>query len=63
MRRKKGFSTLEYAGLIVAVSGALLVMQYFLKHAFSGHYKAAADTFGYGRQYDPASTTNTTTPP
>ena len=57
MRRPRGFATLEYAGLIVAVVAALVFMQYYLRNVISGHVKASADTFGYGRQYVPPTTT------
>lgn len=44
---------MEYMTLIVFILSALLVMQYYIVHGFSGRWKSAGDTFGDGRQYDP----------
>jgi hypothetical protein len=57
MRRARGTSILEYAGLIVAVAVALWMMQYYLQRVISGHVKSGADAFGFGRQYAPGKTT------
>jgi hypothetical protein len=56
MRRMRGFSTLEYAALMVGVAFALIAMQFYLSRVVSGHAKSAADTFGFGRQYAPGKT-------
>ena len=44
---------MEYMALIVFILGALFVFQKYIKRALSGGWKAAGDTFGHGRQYDP----------
>jgi len=42
----------EYAVLIVVILAALLAISVYFKRAISGRWREAADTFGYGRQYD-----------
>ena len=54
-----GFTTLEYALLLVFLIGALLAIQVPLRRAISKQWKDAADSFGSGRQYDAAATTIT----
>lgn len=43
---------IEYVVLILLIMGALFVMQKYLTRNTSGRWKTAADSFGYGRQYD-----------
>ena len=50
---KRAFSTLEYAVLTVVVIAALITMSIYIKRAVSGRFKDTADSFGFGRQYDP----------
>lgn len=59
METQKAFSTLEYATLIAVVVAALLVMGIYIRRAVCGKWKDAADSFGFGRQYDTATTTQT----
>jgi len=58
---KKGFSLLEYVMLAVILIAALVAMQYYLRRAIMGGYRAGADAFGFGRQYDPAASITATT--
>ena len=53
---RKGFLSLEYAVLIAIVVAAFLGMMVYLKRGISGRWRQAADTFGYGRQYEPGVT-------
>jgi Flp pilus assembly pilin Flp len=48
----KATSVLEYAMLVAIVVAALVGMQVYVKRAISARWVEAADTFGYGRQYD-----------
>ena len=52
----KGFSIIEYCILIIIILSSLLVMQDLIKRAFNGHWKAAGESFGFGRQYSPSKT-------
>ena len=59
MRRKKnryGASALEYIALITILLTALLFSQKYIVRGFAGRWKQVGDSFGYGRQYDPAET-------
>ena len=51
----KGVSVIEYSVVVAVVVAALLGMQIYLKRAISGRWRQAADTFGYGRQYESTS--------
>ena len=48
----KAMSVLEYAMLMAVLVAALVGMQVYIKRALSARWVEAADTFGYGRQYD-----------
>ena len=50
---KRGTLAIEYAFLIAIVVAALIGMSVYLKRSLSGKWRSAADTFGYGRQYEP----------
>lgn len=52
-----GQSTIEYAVLIAVVVAAIVSMSVFTRRALTGRWRAAGDTFGYGRQYEPGVTT------
>jgi len=52
MRNLKAASIIEYSLLLAVVVAAILGMQIYFKRAISGRWRQAADTFGYGRQYD-----------
>jgi len=52
MRNLRAASIIEYSLLLAVVVAAILGMQIYLKRAISGRWREAADTFGYGRQYD-----------
>lgn len=58
-KAKKAFSTLEYAVLIAVTVAALITMSVYIKRAVSGRFKDTADSFGFGRQYDPKTTVET----
>ena len=51
--RERAFSTIEYALLIAVAVAALITMSVYIKRAVSGRFKDTADSFGFGRQYDP----------
>ena len=53
-----GQSLLEYMTLIVFILGAFLVMQKYIVRGFSGRWKDIGDSVGYGRLYDPHTTTS-----
>lgn len=48
----KGVSVIEYSLIVAVAVAALLSMSIYVKRAISGRWRQAADTFGYGRQYD-----------
>ncbi len=54
---KRGFMTLEYVLWVSIVIAALIGVSVYLKRAICGKWRSSADTFGYGRQYDPKITT------
>jgi Flp pilus assembly pilin Flp len=51
-RLVRAASTIEYAFVIAVVIAALLGIQVYVKRAICDRWRQAADTFGYGRQYD-----------
>lgn len=51
----KGTHVIEYSLVLAAVVAAIIGVQIYLKRAISGRWRQAADTFGYGRQYEPTS--------
>lgn len=48
----KGISFIEYTMVIAVVAAALVGIEIYLKRAISGRWRQAADTFGFGRQYN-----------
>jgi hypothetical protein len=44
---------MEYMALVIFILGALLAMRVYILRSMSGKWKAAGDSFGQGRQYDP----------
>ena len=52
MRNLRAASIIEYSLLLAVMVAAILGMQIYLKRAICGRWRQAADTFGYGRQYD-----------
>lgn len=48
----KAMSIIEYSMVVAVVVAALVGMQIYIKRAISGRWRQAADTFGFGRQYD-----------
>ncbi len=60
MINRKAASIIEYSLLFAVEVAAILGMQFYLKRAISGSWRQAADTFGYGRQYDPKYDVNAT---
>jgi len=63
LRCDRGLSVLEYAVVILALTLALVAGYGYLRGAVSGKWKQGADAIGFGRQYDPATTTVTTPVP
>jgi Flp pilus assembly pilin Flp len=56
--RNKGILSLEYALLISAVVAALLGMSVYLGRAASGRWRDVGDGLGFGRQYEPGVTSD-----
>ena len=52
LRRYRGQATLMYAALIAMVAAALISMSPYVKRALQEKYRQAADTYGYGDQYE-----------
>jgi Flp pilus assembly pilin Flp len=50
---RRAASVIEYSLLVAVTVAAIIGIQIYLKRAISGNWRQAADTFGYGRQYDP----------
>ena len=50
---RRGFSTIEYSVMIAIVVASLIGMSVYTKRAIMGKWREAADTFGFGRQYEP----------
>jgi len=48
----KAMSVVEYSLLIAVIVAALVGVQTYIKRAICARWGQAADTFGYGRQYD-----------
>lgn len=59
LKRLRGQSTLEYALVIAAIVGALIMMQVYLKRGVGGRIKASADDIG--EQFDPVAFSGTVT--
>lgn len=55
----RGVSVMEYAVILLALTVALVAGYGYLRGAVSGKWKQGADAIGFGRQYDPATTTTT----
>ena len=55
-KMRKATLSIEYAILITIVVAALIAMSGYIKRAVSGRWRGAADTIGYGRQYEPGVT-------
>ncbi len=53
-RTLAGQSVLEYAVVLIVVVAALLGMQRYMKAHLMGRWRATADTFGGGQQYESA---------
>ena len=58
---RRGSMSLEYAVLIALVAISLAAMAVYFVRSLSGKWRDAADTFGFGRQYDPQKTIITET--
>ena len=51
MKRIKALTILEYCLIIIVVAAAVLLMQIYVRRALVGKWKSAADTIGFGRQW------------
>ncbi len=56
MNLRRGSLAIEYTVLIAVVVAALIGMQVYVRRAICGKWRASADAFGYGRQYEPGLT-------
>lgn len=57
---KAGIGILEYALLIFSVVAALIIGQTPLRRALCSRWKSAADSIGFGRQYENQGSLTTT---
>ena len=55
--RRKGQAVLEYCILVVILVAALMAAKRFFKAVIMGRWQQTADSFGFGRQYEPGRTT------
>jgi len=53
---RHGVGTLEYVVVVLTLMAVFMTMAYVLPRVMAGRWKAAADTFGMGRQFDPSKT-------
>ena len=53
----RGQSAIEYAVLIAVIVAAILGMSVYSARALKGKWRNVGDTFGFGRQYEPGTTT------
>ncbi len=51
-KNKRAMTTLEYSVLVCVLLAALLGMQVVLRRAIAGKWRASADSFASGRQYE-----------
>ena len=49
---KRGSSIVEYMMIVLFLSAALFVFQFYIVRGFAGRWRAIGDVFGGGRQYD-----------
>ncbi len=63
MQRNKGFSALNYAILVAIAVATLVGLSIYFKRGLSARYRQAADSFGWGRQYDTRNRTQPTCTP
>jgi Flp pilus assembly pilin Flp len=54
MDKKRGVGMIEYAMLIAVVVAAVTAIGVYYQRALHGRWRQAADTFGFGRQYNSA---------
>lgn len=50
-KAQKAMAVIEYSLLVAVVAAALLGIQVYIKRAVCSRWRDAADSFGYGRQY------------
>lgn len=50
---KKAVAMLEYMVIIIFILGAFLVFKDYIIKGLMGRWRAVADTFGHGQQFDP----------
>ena len=56
--KNKAGSFLEYLSVVTLIIAALIVMSNYILRGFLGRWKAAGDTFGMTKQYDPRAFTD-----
>ena len=54
--KRRGVSSVEYAAMVLLIIAGMVVMQKYVLRSMAGHWKSVGDSFGFGRQYDPAKT-------
>lgn len=52
-RFARGNSAIEVMAVIVFVIAVIIAFRGYIERGFAGHWKAAGDAIGQGRQYDP----------
>ena len=56
-RQGRGQAVLEYCIMVVILVAALMAAKRFFKAVIMGRWQSTADSFGFGRQYEPGRTT------
>lgn len=57
--RNGGFFTLEYCLVLAAVVVGFMLVARMMQGTLQGSFRRAADTIGFGQQYDPNTTAET----
>ena len=55
----RGSQVVEYALVLGAVAVGIMLMARMVQGTLQGSHRRAADSFGFGQQYDPATTQET----
>ena len=55
--RRRGSLSIEYSVLIAIIISSIIAMMVYVKRSMMGKLRDSADSFGFGRQYEPGVTT------
>ena len=56
-RNRRAMVTIEYIVLLIIILFSIFLFRKYLTHGLSGKFKSVGDSFGMGRQFDPAQST------